>query len=65
MDKLEALKDEQRMTTLELAERWRVTPARIRKMARDGHLPYVRVGKGYLFPVSAVELREQWFGLTE
>lgn len=42
-----------------LAERWRVKPAHVYRLAREGQIPTVRIGRYPRFPLAAIEAWEQ------
>jgi len=43
------------LTAEDLAERWQVTKHQVYRLARDGHLPTVTIGRYYRFRLAAIE----------
>ena len=48
----------QLLTADQLADRWQVSKAQIYRLARDGRIPAVPIGRYYRFRLSAIERRE-------
>jgi excisionase family DNA binding protein len=46
------------LTADQLAARWQVPKSQVYRLARDGLIPTVRIGRYYRFKVSAVEAFE-------
>lgn len=47
------------LTADDLAERWQVSRAQVYRLARDGHLPTVTIGRYYRFRPEAIESWER------
>jgi excisionase family DNA binding protein len=45
----------QLLTAEQLAERWQVAPAHVYRLAREGKVPVVKLGRYYRFRVDAIE----------
>jgi excisionase family DNA binding protein len=45
----------QLLTAEQLAERWQVAPTHVYRLARDGYIPVVRLGKYYRFRLDQIE----------
>jgi excisionase family DNA binding protein len=43
------------LTAVQLAERWQVPPSQVYRLARDGRVPVVSVGRYYRFRLDAIE----------
>ena len=48
----------QLLTADQLAERWQVSKAHVYRLARDGQIPTVPIGRYYRFRLSAIEAWE-------
>lgn len=46
------------LTADELAERWQVSKAQVYRLARDGRIPTVAIGRYYRFRLASVEAWE-------
>ena len=46
------------LTAEELAERWRVETSQVYRLARDGRIPTVKVGRYYRFRLDLIERYE-------
>jgi excisionase family DNA binding protein len=46
------------LTADELSERWQVSKAHVYRLARDGHVPVVRIGRYFRFRVASIEAWE-------
>jgi excisionase family DNA binding protein len=46
------------LTADELAERWQVAKAHVYRLAREGEIPTVRIGRYFRFRVAAIEAWE-------
>jgi excisionase family DNA binding protein len=46
------------LTADELAERWRVSKAQVYRLARDGRVPTVAIGRYYRFRLASIEAWE-------
>ncbi len=53
------------LTAEELADRWRVKKANIYRLAREGQIPTVRIGRYPRFKLSAIEAWERAQGELE
>lgn len=49
----------QLLTAEQLADRWQVTPGQVYRLAREGSLPVVRIGRYKRFRVDAILAWEQ------
>lgn len=49
----------QLLTAEQLAERWQVPKAHVYRLAREGRLPAVRIGRYYRFRTQVIEEWEQ------
>lgn len=47
------------LTPAELAERWQVSKAQVYRLAREGRIPVVSVGRYYRFRIDAIEAWER------
>jgi excisionase family DNA binding protein len=45
----------QLLTAEQLAERWQVAPAHVYRLAREGKVPVVKLGRYYRFRADAIE----------
>jgi excisionase family DNA binding protein len=45
----------QLLTAEQLADRWQVSKAHVYRLARDGHIPAVRIGRYFRFRLTAIE----------
>ena len=55
---------ERLLTATQLGERWQVKPAHVYRLAREGELPVVKLGRYYRFKAEAVERFEDEGGLA-
>lgn len=46
------------LTADQLAARWQVPKSQVYRLAREGHIPTVKIGRYYRFKLSAVEAFE-------
>ncbi|WP_249020569.1 helix-turn-helix domain-containing protein [Conexibacter sp. S30A1] len=56
---MSASTDPRLLTAEELAERWQVSKAQIYRLAREGRIPVVMIGRYQRFRVAAVEAWER------
>jgi excisionase family DNA binding protein len=49
----------QLMTADQLAERWQVRPSHVYRLAREGRIPVVSIGRYYRFRLDAIEAFER------
>lgn len=53
------------LTADDLADRWQVPKTHIYRLARDGRLPVVRIGRYFRFSVEQIEQFERDGGITD
>jgi excisionase family DNA binding protein len=54
-DRLSVEQTTRLLTAVQLAERWQVPPSQVYRLARDGRVPVVSVGRYYRFRLDAIE----------
>lgn len=47
------------LTAEQVAERWQVSKAHVYRLAREGHVPKVAIGRYYRFRLASIEAWEQ------